>query len=140
MQFLIRLKLFALIVMWTMACLGLYGAIALGEAILEVGAGAAGGVIGQGGAASGLVDLTGDIIQWGIGLLWIVGVAVLWFVKKLLTSRDARAATTGAVVKAATRAVPYVAARHPLGRAANLASGPAARLLEALMTRKSRER
>jgi hypothetical protein len=132
MRFLIRLKLFALIAIWSVACLGLYGVIALGEAVLEVGANAAGG-------ASGLVDLTGDIIQWGVGLLWITGAAALWFVKLLLTSRETRAATASVAMKAAGKTVPYVINRHPLGRAANIASGPAARILQGLMARKTRK-
>lgn len=132
MRFLIRLKLFALIAIWSVACLGLYGVIALGEAVLEVGADAAGW-------ASGLIDLTGDIIQWGVGLLWITGAAALWFVKRLLTSRETRAATTGVAMKAAAKAVPYVVNRHPLGRAANIASGSAARILKGLMARKTRK-
>ncbi len=133
MRFLLKLKLLVLIAIWSLVCLVLYGVIALGEAFLEIGADAAGG------AASGLVDLTGDIIQWGVGLLWITGVAALWFVKRLLTSRETRAATAGVAMKAAGKAVPYVINRHPLGRAANLASGPAARILQGLMARKTRK-
>jgi len=133
MRFLVKLKLFVLIAIWSLLCLLLYGVIALAKAVLEIGASAAGG------SASGLVDLTGDIIQWGVGLLWITGAAALWFVKKLLTSREARAATAGVAFKAAAKAVPYVINRHPLGRAANIASGPAARILGGLMARKARK-
>lgn len=139
MRSLIKLKLIALIAIWSIICLGLYAVIGLGEAVLEIGAGAAGAVVGQGGSASGLMDLTGDIIQWGVGLVWLAGVMVLWFVKKLLTSRETRTATAGAAVKAATTAVPYVINKHPLGRAANAASDPAARILNGLMTRKTRK-
>jgi hypothetical protein len=139
MRFLIKLKLIALIAIWSVVCLGLYAIIALGEAMLEIGAGATGAVIGQGGSASGLVDLTGDIIQWGVGLIWIVGVLALWFVKKLLTSRETRAATANVAIKTAGKAVPYALNKHPLGRAANMASGPAARILNGLMARKGRK-
>lgn len=139
MRFLIKLKLIALIAIWSVTCLGLYAVIALGEAVLEIGAGAAGAVVGQGSAASGLMDLTGDIVQWGVGLIWLVGVVALWFTKKLITSRETRAATAGVAIGAAGKALPYVVNRHPLGRAAVLASGPATRILNGLMARKGRK-
>lgn len=136
MRFLIKLKLIALIAIWSLICFGLYAVISLGEAVLEIGAGAAGAVVGMGGPASGLADIAGDIIQWGIGLLWLAGVLALWFVKKLLTSRGTSAATAGVAVEAATKAVPYVVNKRPLGRAASMASGPASRILGGLMARK----
>jgi hypothetical protein len=139
MRFLIKLKSIALIAIWTVACIGLYAVIALGEAMLEIGAGAAGAVVGQGGSASGLMDLTGDIIQWGIGLMWLAGVLVLWVIKKLLTSRGTRAATAGVAITATNKAVPHVISKHPMGRAASGASGPAARMLSAMMARKARK-
>ncbi len=138
MRLLIKLKLIALIAIWSLICLGLYGVVALGEAVLEIGAGAAGAVVGQGGTMSGLIDLTGDIIQWGVGLVWIIGVGALWFIKRLITSRETRAATFGAATKAAGRAVPYVINRHPLGRMVNMASGPAGKLLGNMLSRKGK--
>ncbi len=139
MRFLIKLKLVALIVIWSLVCLGLYGVIALGEAVLEVGAGAAGSAVGQGGNASGLIDLIGDIVQWGLGLIWIVGVAALWFLKRLITSRETRVATFGAATKAAGKAVPYVINRHPLGRVVNTASGPAGKILGNMLSRRGKK-
>ena len=129
MHLLIRLKMIALIMIWSLVCLGLYGIVALAEAVLEIGVGAAGSMVGQGGNASGLIDLTGDIIQWGIGLIWIVGAGALWFLKRLITSRETRAATLGVATKVAGKAVPYVIDRHPLGRVVNTARGPAGKLL-----------
>lgn len=139
MRLLIKLKLVALIAIWSLVCLGLYGIIALGEAVLEIGAGAAGAAVGQGGNASGLVDLLGDIVQWGIGLVWIVGAGALWFVKRLITSRETRAATMGAAAKVAGKAVPYVINRHPLGRMVNMASGPAGKLLGNMLSRRGKK-
>ncbi len=136
LRFLLRLKLLALVALWSLACIGLYLVVAFVEAALEVGASVGGAPIGQGAGLSGLVDLTGDIVQWGIGLLWLAGIAVLWFAKKLVTSRETRAATAGVAVKAATTAAPYVLARHPIGRAVNVARGPAGRLLGGLIARR----
>ncbi len=136
MRFLIRLKLIALIGIWSLICLGLYGVIAFGEALLEVGADMAGAAVGQGAGLSGLIDLTGDVVQWGVGLIWLAGVIALWFVKRLLTSSETRARTAGVAVKAASTAVPYVLSRHPLGRAVNVARGPAGRFLGGLLARK----
>jgi membrane protein implicated in regulation of membrane protease activity len=140
MRLLIKLKLFALIAIWSVICLGIYAVLALGEAVLEIGAGAAGAAIGQGGAASGLVDLTGDIIQWGVGLMWIIGVAALWYVKRLLTSREERARAGGFAVKAAGVAAPYVINKHPIGRVLNTARGPAGRWIGAMLAKRAAKR
>jgi hypothetical protein len=134
---LIKLKLIALIAIWSLICLGLYGVIALGEAVLEVGADAA---TGQASGGSGLIDLLGDIVQWGVGLVWLAGVLALWFVKRLLTSRETRAATANLAVRTAATAAPFVIARHPLGKAVNVARGPAGKLLAGLLARKLTKR
>jgi hypothetical protein len=136
LRLLLKLKLIALIALWSMICLALYAVLALIEGALEIGAGVAGAPIGQGGSLSGLVDLAGDIIQWGVGLMWLIGVVVLWYVKRLITSREARAQAAGVAVKAAGAAVPYVINKHPVGRAVNMARGPAGRMLGGILARK----
>lgn len=136
MRFLLKLKLFVLIAIWSAICLGLYVALALVEAVAEIGLGAAGATIGQGAAATNLVDLGGDILQWGVGIVWLIGVLVLWYVKRLLTSRETRAQAGRYAVKAATVAAPYVIDRHPVGRAVNMARGPGGKLLGAILARK----
>jgi hypothetical protein len=136
----LKLKLLALIALWSVICLGLYAVLALGEAVLEIGAGIAGAPVGQGGALSGLVDLTGDIIQWGVGLMWLIGVVVLWYVKRLLTSREERARAGRYAVSAATTAAPYIISKHPVGRAVNLARGPGGKWLGAMLARKLSKR
>jgi hypothetical protein len=140
MRLLIKLKLFALIAIWSVICLVLYAVLALGEALLEIGAGAAGAAVGQGGAAAGLVDLTGDIIQWGVGLMWLIGVGVIWYVKRLITSREERARAGGYAMKAAGAAVPYMINKHPVGRAVNMARGPAGRWIGAMLAKKIAKR
>jgi len=140
MRALIKLKLLILIAIWSAVCLALFAAVALGEAVLEIGADVASAAVGQGGAASGLVDLTGDVVQWGIGLTWLAGILVLWFAKRLVTSREARSATARVAVKAATTAAPFVIARHPIGRAVNIARGPAGKLLAGMLARRGARR
>ncbi|MGL4438395.1 MAG: hypothetical protein ACRCUE_03925 [Bosea sp. (in: a-proteobacteria)] len=139
MRFLIKLKLIALIAIWSMVCLGLYGAVAVGEAMLEIGAGAAGAIVGQGNSASKLADLTGDIVQWGIGLVWLAGAVALWFIKNALTSGATRTATGGITAKSATKTVPHVVNTNPPVRAPTADNGAAARILSELMARKSRK-
>ncbi len=136
MRWLLRLKMIVLIGLWSLLCLILYAVLAVGEAVLEVGAGAAGGLIGQGGRASGIVDVAGDVVQVGVGLLWIAGVAALWFAKRLITSRETRAAAGRAIIKGAAVAAPAVLARHPVGKAINTVRGPAGRLLGAMLARR----
>jgi hypothetical protein len=140
MRWLLRLKMIVLIGLWSLLCLALYAVLALGEAVVEVGAGAAGGLIGQGGAATGIVDVAGDVVQFGVGLLWLAGILALWFAKRLLTSRETRAATARAAVKGATVAAPYVIARHPVGKAVNMARGPAGRWLGAMLAKRMSRR
>jgi hypothetical protein len=140
MRWLIKLKLIVLIGLWSVICLGLYAVLALGEAVVEVGAGAAGGLVGQGAPASGLVDTLGDVAQIGLGLVWLLGVLALWFVKRLITSRETRAATARVAVKGATVAAPYVLSRHPVGRAVNAARGPAGRWLGAMLAKRMSRR
>ncbi len=139
MRFLIKMKLVVLMTIWTLVCLAGYAIIALGEAVLEISVDAAGAVAGQNGSVSGLIDLAGDIIQWGVGLIWLSGVVALWFIKRLLTSRETRSATFNAAAKAAGKAAPHVVARHPLGRVVNMAHGPAGRMLGNMLSRKGRK-
>jgi hypothetical protein len=138
MRLLIKLKLIALIAIWSLICLGLYLVVALGEAMLEISADAASAVVGQGGAASGLVDLTGDIVQWGVGLVWVAGAGALWFVKQRLTARRMPLSATGvATTTVPPKAAPHaIDRRHPAGPAAAAANGPAARILGGMMARK----
>jgi hypothetical protein len=138
MRFMLRLKLIVVMAIWSALCAGLYLVIAFGEAVLEFGAGAAGSIVGQGGSASGLMDLTGDIIQWGIGLIWLIGVLGLWFVKKLLTSRETRVSNTDVAVTAANKAAPYLANNRPAGRTEITTGTSASRILSGLMARKGR--
>jgi hypothetical protein len=135
-RLLIKLKLFVLIALWTVICIGLYLVLALGEAVLEIGAGVLGAPVGQGASLVGLVDVTGDIVQWGVGFVWLIGVLVLWYVKRLLTSREERARAAGYAVKAAGAAAPYVINKHPVGRAVNMARGPAGKMLGGILARK----
>lgn len=136
MRLLLKLKLFVLIALWSLFCLGVYAVLAVIEGALEIGAGVAGAPVGQGGALSGVVDIAGDIIQWGVGLLWLIGVVALWYMKRLLTSREARAQAAGVAVKAAGAAAPYVINKHPVGRAVNMARGPAGRWLGAMLAKR----
>jgi hypothetical protein len=136
LRFLVNMKLMVLFALWSFLCLALYGVLALIEAVLEIGAGVAGAPVGQGGTLSGLVDLGGDIIQWGVGLMWLVGLVALWLIRRILISREARAQAGRYAVKAATTAAPYVISRHPLGKAVNMARGPAGRFLGGILARK----
>ena len=137
MRMLIKLKLIALIAIWSLICLGLYGVVAFGEAIVEIGADA---MTGQASGGSGLIDLMGDIVQGGIGLIWLAGALALWLVKRLLTSREARAATPNLAGRSAATTAPFGMARHPIGRAVNLVQGPAGKILAGLLARKLTKR
>ncbi len=139
-RLILKLKLFVLIALWSAICLGLYAVLALGEAVLEIGAGVAGAPVGQGGALVNLVDITGDIVQWGVGLLWVVGLVALWYVKRLFTSREERARAGRVAMSAATTAAPYIINKHPVGRAVNMARGPAGRWLGAMLAKRAMKR
>lgn len=84
MRRLLSLKLSLLMVLWTVLCIVLYGVLAVGEAILEIGGSAAGAVVGQSGAVSGLADLAGDALQFLVGLMWVAGVIGLWIAKRVV--------------------------------------------------------
>jgi hypothetical protein len=136
MRFLITAKFIVIAALWSVLCLVLVLGVGLVEGVAEIGGGVAGAPIGQGGALSGLADLFGDILQWGVIGLWLVGLGVLWFVKKLLTSRETRRATAGAAIKTAATVGPYVINKHPVGRAVNMASSPGVRMLAGMIARR----
>lgn len=140
MRILLKLKLIALIALWSVICLGLYAVLALVEALSEIVLGAAGAAVGQGQTAVGLVDLGGDIVQWGVGLVWLIGLVTLWYLKRLVTSRETRRNAAGFAVKAAGTAGPYVLRKHPLGRAYGMAKGPAGRIVGGLIAKAIKRR
>ncbi len=133
MRFLIRLKLIALIGLWSVLCVVLYAVVALAEAVLEIGFGAAGSIVGQGTPAVGLADLTGDIIQWSIGLVWLAGTAILWLIRSRLKSASAQAPAAPPVLP-----VPKTASRV----AGPVRSGPkldTRRILDAMIARRGQK-
>jgi hypothetical protein len=131
---LIRLKLAVLIGLWTALCLTLVLFVALVEGAAELAGGAAGALVGQGALGIGLVDSFGDLVQAGLGLLWLAGTITLWLVKQRFarssaTSRPRPAGPPGPALS-----------RRPEDRAARLAASPGVKLLAGIISRKSGRR
>ena len=135
MRFILTLKLMALMAIWSIACGGVFAIVAIGEALLEVGGSVAGALVGQGGPVSSLVDLSGDIIQWGLGLVWLLGMLALWGLKKLVTPRAPPAATPKMAAPGIEMAGSASSVRTPKN-----AGDPAARILSGMLARKAKDR
>jgi hypothetical protein len=122
----------AVAALWSVICVGLFIIVSLIEGVVEGGAAIASAPLG--GVDFGIgwfADLVGDIGQYLMLGVWLAGLAGIWMVKRLVTSRRARHAAVGYAGKAAYNSArhlgPMVVAKHPLGRAAIFAASPLGR-------------
>jgi hypothetical protein len=127
----------AVAALWSVICVGLFIIVSLIEGVVEGGAAIASAPLGGVDFGIGwLADLMGDIGQFVVLGIWLAGLAGIWMVKRLITSRRARHAAAGHAGKAAYGAArhvgPMVVAKHPLGRAAIFAASPLGRKIASM--------
>jgi hypothetical protein len=123
---------------WSLVALVMFVLVSLVEGVFEGGAAVASAPLGGVDFGIGwIADLLGDIGQVLVLLVWLTGLAGIWFVKRLITSRQARASAAGYAGKAAYGAArhvgPMVVAKHPLGRAALFAGSPLGRRITSIV-------
>jgi hypothetical protein len=108
-------------VIWSLICVALFLVVSLVEGVFEGAAAIASVPLGGMDFGIGwLSDLLGDLGQIAMILLWLGGMVSIWFIKRLITRRDARA-------EAVTYARPVLQGPAPPVAPAPIADGPQAR-------------